>query len=136
MQVVLLFDLLLNLSLHIQAHDERITLARCRGGVSINKPKSLVQVPHRFARAIDFLFDGVLEITRETLDLLSLLLEITPETRQLTDHLHLHLNGLIGFRITLSVEVSEDIRRIGQTTRLKEPRWEGLVVDDIGSRQE
>lgn len=134
MQIVLFLDLLLKLSLHVQAHDERIALTRCRGGVGVNQAKSLVQVPHGFARAIDFLLDGILEIARQALDLLGLLLQVTSETSQLTDHLHLHLYRLVCLGITLSMEISEDLCRIGETSRLKEGGWKSLVVDHVGGR--
>lgn len=136
MQVVLLLDLFLDLLLHIQAQDEWITFARYRRGIGIDKPKSLVQVPYRSARAVDLLLDGVLEITRKTPDLLGFLLEIAAETSQLADHLDLYLDSFVGLGITLSMEVLEDLRRIGQATRLKQPRWKGLVTDDTRSGQE
>lgn len=95
-----------------------------------------MQVPYRFARAVDLLLNGILEVTRKTLDLLGLLLEVAAETSQLADHLDLHLDSFIGLGITLSVEVLEDFRRIGQTTRLKQTRRKGLVINDTRGGQE
>jgi hypothetical protein len=136
MQVVLLLNLFLDLFLHVQAQDEWITFARCRRGIGIDKPKSLMQVSYRSARAVDLLVDSILEIARKTLDLLSLLLEIAAEASQLADDLDLHFNSFIGLGVTLSVEILEDLRRIGQTTRLKQTRWKSLVINDTRGGKE
>lgn len=95
-----------------------------------------MQVANGFAGAIDLLLDRILEVPRETLDLLRLLLEVTPETRQLTDNLHFHLDSLIRLGVPLTVKVAKNLCGIGEASRLQEGGGEGLVVDDIGGGQE
>lgn len=79
MQIIFLFDLLLNLPIDIQTNDKRIASPGRRGGVTIDKIQGFVQVPDRLAGAIDFLLHGILKITGETLDFLDLLVQVVLE---------------------------------------------------------
>lgn len=136
MQIILLFNLLLNLSLDVETHQEWVALARGGRRIGINEAQRLVQVANGLAGAIDFLIDRILEVSGKTLDLLRFLLKITSETGQLTDDLDFHLDGLVGLGVSLPVEVAKHLGRIGKPPGLQKGCGGRLVVDHIRGRQE
>lgn len=95
-----------------------------------------MQVPDRLAGAVDFLLHSILKITGETLDFLDLLMQVVAEAHQLVDNFAFNLGGFVRFEIALSMEVAEDLGRIGDTARFEEGRRHRRIVDDVGSRQE
>lgn len=136
MQIILLFDLFVNLLLHRQPDNERIASSGGRGRIGIDKTQGFVQVADHFASVLDFPAHGVLEITPQVLDLLGLLLQIVAETHELVDEFAFHLSGLVRFDVTLSMEVAKNLGRIAETAGLEEGRRDGRVIEDVGSRQE
>lgn len=136
MQIILLFDLLVNLLLHRQPDNERIASPGGRGRIGIDKTQCFVQVADRFASVLDFPVHGVLEITPEILDLLGLLLQVVAQAHELVDESILHLSGLVRFEVTLSMKVAKNLGRIAETAGLEEGRGDGRVIEDVRGREE
>lgn len=134
MQIVLFLDLFFDLLVNIQAHDERVALARGGGRVGVDESKRFMQLPHRLASGIDFLVHGVAKIPGETPDFLGFLLQVIPETHQLADHLVFHLSRLCRLQIALSVKVPQNVGRISQTSGFEERGRKGTVVQDVRCR--
>lgn len=136
MQIILLFDLFVNLLLHGQPDNERIASSGGRGRIGIDKTQGFVQVADHFASILDFPVHGVLEITPEVLDLLGLFLQIVAEAHELVDEFTFHLSGLVRFDVTLSMEVAKNLGRITESAGFEEGRGDGRVIEDVGSGQE
>lgn len=136
MQIILLLDLLLNLPVDIQTNDKRIASPGRRSGVAVDNIQGIVQVPDRLAGAVDFLLHSILKITSKTLDFFDFLMQIVAEAHQLVDNFAFNLGGFVRLEIALSMEVAEDLGRIGDTARFEEGWRHRRIVDDVGSRQE
>lgn len=95
-----------------------------------------MQVADQFASALDFPVHIILEIARQALNLLDLLLQVVAEAHELVDDLALHLCGLVGFEIALPVKVAQDLGRIGETPGFEEGGGHEGAVDDIRSGEE
>lgn len=95
-----------------------------------------MQAADQFPGALDFPVHVILEIARQVLNLLDLLLQVVAEAHELVDDLALHLGGLVGFEIALPVKVAQDLGRIGEPPGFEEGGGHEGVVDDVGRGEE
>jgi hypothetical protein len=105
-KVVFLVDLLFDLLINVHFDDVRIAFPRGGGGLMIHKAQSFLVCLDNSLGLLLLFVDGVLEITRETLDLLYLLLQIAAKARKLHDHLVFEIFSLVGLAESLLMEVA------------------------------
>lgn len=96
MQVVLFIHLPLQLSVNRQFQQIRILFARRQSRIKLCLSQDLLKVVDCSTGCFHFLFHRVLEVARETLDFLDLLLEIAAEPGQRKDDILLNLSRLVG----------------------------------------
>ena len=122
MEVVLLVELALNLSINGHAHQERILLANSARIVCLILPKHVLKGANRLSRVLHLLLDRVLEVSRKVLDLLDLLLKITAQPGQGQDDVFLNLLGLVRLDNSILVVGAKELESVVDAGALEEVR--------------
>src|SRR4051794_28359389 len=81
-EVILLFDLPLNLTLNRQPDDEGVLFSYHRPGIRIHRCQRVLKSSHHLPRGLLLLLHRVSEIPRQRFDLLDLLAQIHPQFAQ------------------------------------------------------
>lgn len=136
MEVVLLVNLPLDLALDAQTDNIWVSLACYSCRVGIDQCERLLKHCDALSCVLLFLFDVVLEVARERLDLLYLLCKICAQAAQLVDHVGLDIASLVSLDNCLLVKVAENAVRIIEAPFGEERRWRIGVVDDVGDLEE
>lgn len=114
MQIILLVDLAFDLALNTQTHNVWIALTGDRGRIGVHHGERLFKRGHAFSRVLFLLFDIVLEVARERLDLLDLLRKVRAQPAKLVDHICFDVPGFVRLYDGLLVKVAEETVRIVQ----------------------
>ncbi|RBQ70685.1 hypothetical protein VDGD_21507 [Verticillium dahliae] len=114
-QVVLLIDLALHLPVDSETQEVGVLLAGRGGRVRVALANGLLQRLDQFARGVHLLLDRVLEVARQALDLLDLLVQVTAESCQGQDDVLLDLSGLVRLDNGVLVVDAQDLHGIHET---------------------
>ncbi len=96
MQIVLLINLLLNLTVRSEFQQVRIFLPSHLRRVNVRLPQTILQFVHGSARILHLFIYGVLEIAREIFNLLYLLVQITSQPHKSQNDIILDFFRLVG----------------------------------------
>lgn len=122
MQVVLFVHLSLQLSVHRQFQKIRILFACRQSRVELRLAQNLLEVVDCSAGCFHFLFHRVLEVAREALDFLDLLLEIAAEPGQGQDNILLNLSRLTCLCDGDFIVAPQDLEGVVKAPRRQKPR--------------
>lgn len=94
-----------------------------------------MQLANRLARALYFFVDRVPEIALQALDFFGLLLQVVSKAHELVNDFALYLGSLVRFQVALAVEISQNVRCIGETTGFEKRRRQCSIIYYIRRRQ-
>lgn len=136
-KIVLLVNLTLDLTVNGEAKKERILLARGGGGVNLILVENISKGTDSLGGSPHLLLYGVLEIARELLDFLDLLLQIASQAGEGEDDILFNLLGLLRFVNGSFVVRSKKLQSVIKAGRLeKAVRRRHIVcsVAELGQR--
>lgn len=119
-EIVLLINLALNLTVDSQSQEERILLASGGSLIDFALVENISESGDGLAGVVHLLVYRVLEVTGEVLDLLDLLLQITAQTGEGEDDVLLNLTSLVRLLHSLFVIVTEQLESVIDSGRLEE----------------
>ena len=131
MEIVLLINLALNLTVDSQSQEERILLASGGSLVDFAFVENIGESGDGLAGVVHLLVYRVLEVAGEVLDLLDLLLQITAQTSESEDDILLNLTGLVRLLHSLFVIVTEQLESVIDSGRLEEAGGGGDIVGGV-----
>ena len=128
-QVILLLNLLPDLSIDAQFDEERIAFR-----VWLSFFQSVLELRHSPPRGLCLLVYIILEISRQALDLFNLLAQVAPQAGKLNDDFFLYLFSLVAFRNGFLVVIAENRDGLADSLMSHEPWGCGNVAHDVGQR--
>lgn len=136
MQVIFLVDLPFHLPLNAQSDNVRIALSDRCVRVRVDQPQCFLQIPNRLAGAFGLFLHRILEVPREPLDLLTLLVEVAPQACELDDHIVLDVSSFIALGEGLFMVVAKDVHGVADASLGEKGGRRDGIADEVAKRVE